>query len=84
MSPRGYSPSGFRADPERVFALQQALLRDDQTVLGIANQDPRDLARKARVTASASAKGSKPENVISGVTLDAENQNKNRWLAPVV
>jgi len=77
------TPARFGADPERVFALQQALLRDDQTILGIANQDPRDLARQASVSASASARGSRPENVISGMTLDAKNENKHRWLAPI-
>ncbi len=76
-------PAQFRADSAKVIALQQTLLRDDQTILGVANADPRDLARKASVSASASAKGSRPENVISGVTLDAKSENKNRWLAPV-
>ena len=40
---------------KHVVELQQALLRDDQYIPGLKNEDPRDLARTARVTASSSA-----------------------------
>ncbi|MCC6174945.1 MAG: FAD-dependent oxidoreductase [Chloroflexi bacterium] len=37
---------------QHVDQLQQALLRDDQWIIGVPNRDPDDLARGARVTAS--------------------------------
>ena len=43
------------------FELQQALLRDDCFLPGAENQDPRDLARGARVTASSEAPLEFPE-----------------------
>jgi hypothetical protein len=38
---------------KRIGQLQQALLRDDQALRDITNQDPKDLARSARASASA-------------------------------
>lgn len=40
---------------EHADELQQLLLRQDSSIPGIENTDPRDLARKARVTASSDA-----------------------------
>ena len=79
----GISPKKLRADKTLVKELQQKLLRDDQSIYGVKNEDPADLARLAKVTASNATEGSKPENVISGVTIDPPNVNENRWLAPV-
>ena len=46
----GTTPRGiFR---EHMAAFQQKLLKDDQTIPELPNQDPEDLARSARVTAS--------------------------------
>lgn len=39
---------------EHIHALQQQLLAQDASVMGIRNQDPKDLARSAKVTASSS------------------------------
>src|SRR5690606_17568593 len=46
-------PRQLRNDPAKMKALQQHLLRDDQTILGMRNEDETDMARKAKVTASA-------------------------------
>ena len=84
---KGVSPSELRADKKNLSELKQALLRDDQTILAIKNEDPADLALEAKVSASASAEGTKPENVINGVSFDtkpdpkASRGNENRWLA---
>ena len=51
-----------------VSALQQALLKDDAWLLGVANADPADLARGAKVSASSEA--SPAANVVDGVTRD--------------
>jgi FAD dependent oxidoreductase len=47
------TPRQLANDARQVAKLQQALLRDDQTVKRLTNQDPLDIARSARVTASA-------------------------------
>jgi hypothetical protein len=62
-------------------SLQQRLLRDDQMILMAKNEDTRDLARQAKVTASAAARESKPENVISGIAWDEKGATANRWIA---
>ena len=77
----GVTPAGLRADPKLVKKLQQHLLRNDQTIIGVKNEDPADLARAAKASASSSAFGTSPENVLTGVTLDSPKENKNRWLA---
>jgi len=50
--------------------LQQRLLRDDQTIRGVRNEDPADLAREARVSASSALAGADPEHVIDGHVRD--------------
>lgn len=77
------TPAQLRADKVRIKQLQQELLRDNQTIIGVKNEDARDLAPKAKITASSSANGSKPENVITGIVLDKPGVNNHRWLAPV-
>ena len=79
----GVTPAGLRADKAMVKCLQQELLRDNQTILGVRNEDARDFAPEARVTASESAGGSRPENVVTGIVLDKPGANEHRWLAPV-
>jgi len=79
----GITPALLSADKTRLSELRQRLLRADQTILGLSNSDPRDLARSAKVSASESAMGSVPANVISGITLDAPNEYKHRWAAPI-
>jgi len=80
---KSISPRLVRSDAAMMKTLQQTLLRDDQTIIGIKNEDPRDLAKSAKVTASESIELSKPENVISALTIDLPNINNNRWLAPI-
>ena len=43
---RGLTPRGLYQDRSRLRELQQTLLRDDQTIRGLRNEDPRDLARR--------------------------------------
>jgi hypothetical protein len=73
------NPRQLYEDKPRLRTLQQTLLRDDQTIKGLKNEDPADLARTARVTASGSHDLSRPENVINGVVRDLGNEWKNRW-----
>jgi len=77
-----YSISPRELGTQKIKELQQELLKDDQTIIGIKNQDPLDLAPSATITASDSINSSTPENIISGINLDSPNENKNRWVAP--
>ncbi len=79
----GITPRELYRDKPRLRELQQTLLRDDQTIKGLKNADPADLARKAKVTASASTEPSKPENVIDGFVRDMEGEMNHRWIAPM-
>jgi hypothetical protein len=48
----GIDPRQIFEDKSRLRALQQTLLRDDQTIRGLVNEDPGDLARQAKLTCS--------------------------------
>lgn len=77
------TPRQLANDPERVFELEQALLRDDQTLKNRRNQDPADLARRASVTASGVYQTSRPENVVDGYVRDMEGEMEHRWIGPM-
>lgn len=79
----GITPAQIANQPERRERLAQVLLKQDQTIKGISNRDPRDLARRARVAASGSLNGSKPDNVIDGQVRDMEGEFQHRWQAPM-
>lgn len=63
LSPREYGK-------ERISELQQTLLKDDQYIPGVKNEDPLDLARNAKVTATSYDRelGALPEGVIDGIS----------------
>jgi hypothetical protein len=75
----GLEPRQLAQDTARFAELQQTLLRDDQTIKGRRNEDPRDLARQARVTASAEHDDSKAEYVINGYTRSVPGKLTNCW-----
>lgn len=71
----GIDPAVITSDPAHLWSVQQQLLRDDAYIIGLLNEDPRDLARSAIVTASSerapnatSALNGTAMNVISGQT----------------
>ncbi len=73
-------PHQLYEDKTRLDAFRQRLLRDDQTIKGLANADPHDLARKAAfVRASSEVEGSRAMNVINGYVRDMPGEWKNRW-----
>lgn len=80
---RGISPRQLAHDEARLTELQQTLLRDDQSIKNRRNEDPADLARKSKVTASGVYQSSKPENVIDGFVRDMEGEINHRWIAPM-
>ncbi len=56
--------------------------RDDQTIKGVKNEDARDLARTARIAASAAEPNCEAASVTNGWTR-AINGYENRWIAPL-
>ncbi len=66
----GIAPRQLYRNKERLAELQQTLLRDDQTIKNRVNKDPRDLARRAKVTASSEERGALAANVVDGHLRD--------------
>jgi hypothetical protein len=75
----GISPRQLHADAAKLAELQQTLLRDDQTIEGRKNEDPKDLARKAKVTASGESDGFPAANVLDGFVRDIPGESVHRW-----
>lgn len=71
-------PKELTADPKRVAALQQRLLREDQSIRNARNEDPDDLARSAEARASAEELGP-AANVLTGEVRDLPDEWKHRW-----
>lgn len=69
-----------RGAQEHMRELQQMLLKDDSYIPGIWNEDPKDLARRAKVTATSAREGCPPENVINGISRD-EDGHRNLWIS---
>jgi hypothetical protein len=78
---RGIAPRQLAADPALVRALQQRLLRQDQTLRHVVARDPADLARRARVSASAGSVGA--ERVLDGIDRDIPANAKTGAAAEV-
>ena len=80
----GLSPRELSADKARVTELQQTLLRDDQTIKNRRNEDPLDLARSAKVSASSERDDSPASNVINGLVRAVPGGGPtNRWAAEI-
>jgi hypothetical protein len=82
------SPRDLARDPRQTAKLRQALLRDDQTIKGLTNQDPLDLARTAKVTASAESGAAAAALLLDGHVRDIPDKKGNpaqvhQWAAPV-
>ncbi len=85
----GITPRQLASDPRKVMHLQQTLLRDDQTIKGLKNEDPKDFAREAAITASAEEGGARAALVIDGITRDIPDKRGDpaeihHWAAPLV
>jgi hypothetical protein len=84
----GLTPQNLAQNTDHLQALQQTLLRDDQTIKGKRNQDPSDLARMAAVTASAELPTARAANLIDGFTRNIPDKHGNPvethfWSAPL-
>ena len=84
----GILPRYLARNKQQVARLRQTLLRDDQTIKGLRNKDPRDLARQAAVSASAEAGSAKAALVIDGLLRDIPDKKGDpmevhHWAAPI-
>lgn len=61
--------------------LQQLLLRQDQAILGIQNEDEKDLARNAKITASSETADGSANHVIDGYNRDIGDGKTHQWRA---
>jgi hypothetical protein len=75
------SPRRLFHERARLRELQQALLRDDQTINGLANADPSDLARRARIAASHETPEGPARNVIDGRVRKISSRETHYWAA---
>jgi hypothetical protein len=84
------APRQLAEDKKLVSSLQQKLLRDDQSMRYVRNQDPADLARSAEITASGELPGSSAKLVADGVDRDYPANKStgapaeiHQWRAPL-
>lgn len=77
----GLLPRGLYQDKQRLSELQQALLRDDQTIANLRGADALDVGREARVAASGQAEGCPADSVLDGITRDIPGEANHRWSA---
>lgn len=65
---RGVAPSLIAQTPDTMRAIQQRLLRDDSSLVGVLNRDDSDLARAAAITASSEQDAGVASNILTGQT----------------
>lgn len=75
------TPRQLCTEKNHINRLQQVLLRQDQAILGVVNNDENDLARSASVKASQETADGKATNVIDGVNRDIQDGNTHQWRA---
>ena len=73
------NPRSLYEDKPLLKKYQQRLLRDDQTIKNLKNEDPHDLARGAKVTASSEVEYSRADAVIDGYVRDMPGEWQHRW-----
>jgi hypothetical protein len=74
----GLAPRELAHNADHLQLLRQNLLRDDQTIKGMRNQDPHDLARLASVNASRELPIAKASNIIDGYTRNIPDNHGKR------
>ncbi len=77
------SPRQLAVTEKHITRLQQILLRQDQSMLGVLNNDPDDLARKAIVKASSQTDIGSAELVLDGINRDIDDGKCHQWQAEI-
>lgn len=85
------TPVEISSDTESIRAIQQQLVRDDAYLIGIYNEDTRNLSPKAHITASSERPDSPATNIISGQNRAVDGEEgapsgrcipgTNRWIS---
>ncbi len=78
---KSITPATLCADKEHVHRLQQILLRQDQALLGVSNEDNSDIARSASVKASGETSEGPASFITDGVNRDIMDGNSHQWRA---
>jgi hypothetical protein len=73
------APRDLARDAAQVKRLQQILLRDDQSLRDVRNEDDHDLARQAEVRASSEEAHAPASNVIDGWVRDIPGKAVHQW-----
>lgn len=71
---RGLPPGKLADHDDAIQAIAQQLLRDDAYLIGRCHDEPSDLAKSARITASSSQPGGEPEQVVTGHTRSVHGE----------
>jgi hypothetical protein len=80
---KNISPRQLATTEKHITRLQQILLRQDQSLLGVLNNDPDDLARKASVKASSQTDIGNPDLVLDGINRDIDDGKCHQWQAEI-
>ncbi len=75
------TPRKLANDKTKLKQFQQLLLRQDQAILNVKNEDPLDLARQAKVIASSEIAGFEAKKVIDGYNRDVQDGDSHQWRA---
>jgi hypothetical protein len=88
---RGVPPSALASRPDALREVRQRLLREDAFLIGEFPDDPTDLARRARATASSEQAEGPAANVLSGqnrcvqgprgVAPERQQPGTHRWMS---
>ena len=76
-----YGINSREVGQKHIFELQQTLLREDATILGVKNQDRSDIARTSKVSATSETKGGEASNVTNGVNRQYSSDKTNMWIS---
>jgi hypothetical protein len=80
----GITPRQLAQNAKLVSAYQQTLLRDDQSIRGVKNTDPKDLARTALVKASGERGEATAAAIVkTGFVRDIPGKEVHHWEGPV-
>lgn len=75
------TPKKLVENKSKLAEFQQLLLRQDQAILQVKNEDKLDLARQATVKASAELKGFEAKKVTDGINRDVQDGDSHQWRA---
>jgi hypothetical protein len=66
---------------KHIKELQRQLVKDDQYIIGMKDEDPANLAAKGTASATSTAKGSPASNVIDGLSRTLSKEASRSWIS---